>query len=83
MSPKVSDAKSSEKLKRQVEVILASVHARGLLQAIAGHVMALSERGEYAERALRQVCAGWTEIEKILESSSSLPDRFLRNPKTR
>ncbi|MBU2533766.1 MAG: hypothetical protein KKB37_13575, partial [Alphaproteobacteria bacterium] len=61
-----------------VEVVLAaSDELRGQMEAIAGHVFALAERGEYAELALRAVCAKDTQLLDLLEEELSLEERIL------
>lgn len=61
-----------------IELILAAGdELRGQIEAIAGHVVALAERGEYAELALRAVCAKDSDLLDLLEEELSLEERIL------
>ncbi len=75
--PDAPEEKASETIKRRIEAVAASgTAARGRLQAIAGHVLAVYSKGDLAEQALRHVCRGQQNLIEILESERSFPDRI-------
>jgi len=76
-----------QRTKSAVAAILnAPVSIRGRVEAIAGSIISLAEKGDLAERALREVCQGSDEILAVLESDRSLEERifsvWLSNSKT-
>ena len=50
---------------------------RGRLEGIAGHVLALANLDDHAERALRAVCRNQQRLLKRLEDDCSLEERIL------
>lgn len=75
--PDISERKGCERDKRLVEAVLSSADSiRGRAEAISAHVILLSDKGEYAERALRAVCRrDRADLLELLESDLSLEDR--------
>jgi hypothetical protein len=66
-----------ERTKLAVELVLrAPVGIRGRVEAVAGSVISLAEKGDLAERALREVCQCSPEMLAILESNRSLEERI-------
>jgi len=56
----------------------ADDRARGIVEAIAGSVIAVADKGDLAERALRQVCSDNPALDTILEAEASLEERILK-----
>jgi hypothetical protein len=67
-----------QRIQRVVERILKAPDAkRGRLEGIAGHVLALANLDDHAERALRAVCRNQQRLLKRLEDDCSLEERIL------
>ena len=68
-------------LQRSRAAITAVLHApdrvRGPLEAIAGNITSLADRGDNAEVALRAVCEGYGHLLEVLETDGSLEERIL------
>jgi hypothetical protein len=66
---------------RSKAAIAAVLHApdgiRGPLEAVAGNITSLADRGDNAEVALRAVCEGYQHLLEILETDRSLEERIL------
>ncbi len=74
-----SCADARERDRRSFDALAqAEDRARGIVEAIAGSVIAVADKGELAERALRQVCSGNPALDAILEEDAPLEERILK-----
>jgi hypothetical protein len=74
-----SCADARERDRRSFDALAqAEDRARGIVEAIAGSVIAVADKGELAERALRQVCSDNPALDTILEDEASLEERILK-----
>jgi hypothetical protein len=75
-APDLGHLKRRERANRIVDAVNgADPKSRSLVQAIAGHVLALADKGDLAERALRVVCQGREGLHEILERDLFLEER--------
>ncbi len=75
--PDVSDLGPLQRTKAVHNAVLAADDAqRGRAEGIAGHVIALAEKGDLAERALRAICEGDQVLLDVLEEERSLEERI-------
>ena len=75
--PDVSDKKPREKDKTLIDSLVQSnPRVRVAAEAISTHVLLLSNKGDFAERALRAVSLNNTPLVEILESDRSLEERI-------
>jgi len=74
-----SCADARERDRRSFDALAqAEDRARGIVEAIAGSVIAVADKGELAERALRQVCSDNPALDAILEEDAPLEERILK-----
>jgi hypothetical protein len=76
--PDFDGLKPQQRTKAAVEAALnAEVGVRSRIEAIAGTVVSLSDRGDHAELALRAACEYHAHLLEKLESDRSLEERIL------
>lgn len=75
--PDLSELTRRERTNRTVQAVLDGPNdVRGRIEAIANSVIALSEKRDLAERALREVCQTDSRILEVLERDISLEERI-------
>ena len=75
--PDFDGLKPLQRSRATVAVVLEAVEVRGRIEAVAGTVVSLSDRGDHAELALRAACEDHAQLLEMLESDRSLEERIL------